>query len=226
MSWTTWTTRLWLSTPTLKESVSSTYTSTTATGRSVKYTTILVHVLVCTWMMMHSKHPLFHLPFLPSICSSSPLLPPLHLLILPPPLPPLHLPLPPILLLIHMPFFPSTFPSSLLSALPPLHLPLISFTCRSSLPPALLSLPLPPLSPNSDTRSLFGVFLLATRKAHLFVLDRVRTNQMPNVSSLYQNERASRLAKYENYPLPPDDFSFNVRVDTESRRVGGRIIPW
>lgn len=206
MSWTTWTTRLWLSTPTLKESVSSTYTSTTATGRSVKYTTMRVHVLVCTWMMMHSKHPLFHLPFLPPPSSSPPS--------------------PPILLLIHMPFFPSTFPSSLLSALPPLHLPFISFTCRFSLPPALLSLPLPPLSPNSDTRSLFGVFLLATRKAHLFVLDRVRTNQMPNVSSLYQNERASRLAKYENYPLPPDDFSFNVRVDTESRRVGGRIIPW
>ena len=131
MSWTTWTTRLWLSTPTLKESVSSAYTSTTATGRSM-----------------------------------------------------------------------------------------------NSRPPALLSLPLPPLSPNSDTRSLFGVFLLATRKAHLFVLDRVRTNQMPNVSSLYQNERASRLAKYENYPLPPDDFSFNVRVDTESRRVGECIIPW
>ena len=70
-----------------------------------------------------------------------------------------------------------------------------------------------------ENRALFGVFIVPTRKAHLFVLDRVRTNQMPNMTSLYRNERAERLTKIDNYPAPPDDFTFDLRVDTEIRRV-------
>lgn len=124
MSWTTWTTRLWLSTPTLKESVSSTYTSTTATGRSVKYTTMRVHVLVCTWMMMHSKHPLFHLPFLPPPSSSPP----------PSPHPSSH---PHALLPIHLPFISSICPSSSSSALNLFYLPFLTSTC----PPLFTSPP-------------------------------------------------------------------------------------
>ena len=45
---------------------------------------------------------------------------------------------------------------------------------------------------HSDNRALFGVFVLATKKAHLFVLDRVRNNQMPNMGNLYYSERTSR----------------------------------
>ena len=54
---------------------------------------------------------------------------------------------------------------------------------------------------------------------NIFVVDRVRTNQMPNMTNLYQTERASRLEQYTNYPTPPEDISFDVRVDTEMRRV-------
>lgn len=66
---------------------------------------------------------------------------------------------------------------------------------------------------------MFGLFVMATKKAHLFVLDNVRTNQMPNMTSLYQQLRTHRLSSFDDYPVPDDDFSFNVRVDTEARRV-------
>ena len=75
----------------------------------------------------------------------------------------------------------------------------------------------------SDHRSFFSLIAMATKKAHLFVVDTVRTNQMPNVTSLYQSERTARLAQFDNYPVPPEEFSFDVRVDTEIRRVGGSI---
>ena len=74
---------------------------------------------------------------------------------------------------------------------------------------------------SSDHRSLFGLFFLATKKAHLFVIDRVRTNQMPNMANFYRQSRTQRVTMYEDYPVPEDDFSFDVRVDTEARRVSG-----
>ena len=46
----------------------------------------------------------------------------------------------------------------------------------------------------SDSRAMFGLFLSATNKAHIFVLDTVRTNQMPNMNNLYQTERTNRCA--------------------------------
>ena len=45
---------------------------------------------------------------------------------------------------------------------------------------------------------------------------------MPNMVTLYQNERRSRLEQYADYPVPPEDISFDVRVDTETRRVRER----
>ena len=51
------------------------------------------------------------------------------------------------------------------------------------------------------------------------MVDRVRTNQMPNVTNLYQTERKSRQEQYENYPVPSEDISFDVRIETEHRRV-------
>lgn len=75
------------------------------------------------------------------------------------------------------------------------------------------------VSLSSDSRALFGLFIMATKKAHIFVLDRVRTNQMPTMTTVYENERAARLAKYENYPVPPSDFSYEIKIETEARRV-------
>lgn len=44
----------------------------------------------------------------------------------------------------------------------------------------------------SDARSMYGLFFAATGKAHVFAVDRVRTNQMPNLGNLYQTERTYR----------------------------------
>jgi DNA polymerase epsilon subunit 1 len=71
----------------------------------------------------------------------------------------------------------------------------------------------------SDHRAFFSLYIGATRKTSIFVVDRVRTNQMPNMTNLYQTERNSRLEQYANYPAPPEDVSFDVRVDTELRRA-------
>jgi DNA polymerase epsilon subunit 1 len=72
---------------------------------------------------------------------------------------------------------------------------------------------------HSDHRSFFTLFVGATKKANIFVVDRVRTNQMPTMTTLYQTERTSRREQYENYPVPPEDITFDVRIDTEIRRV-------
>lgn len=44
----------------------------------------------------------------------------------------------------------------------------------------------------SDARSMYGLFFAATGKAHVFAVDRVRTNQMPNLGNLYQTEHTYR----------------------------------
>ena len=72
---------------------------------------------------------------------------------------------------------------------------------------------------SSDSRALFGLFVMATKKVHIFVLDRVRTNQMPTMATIYESERTARLSKYDNYPVPPQDFTFDIRIETEARRV-------
>ena len=59
----------------------------------------------------------------------------------------------------------------------------------------------------------------------MFVLDRVRTNQMPNLTSHYHSERTERLTKFpDDYIAPPDGFTFDLRVDTEIRRVSEAIL--
>jgi len=41
----------------------------------------------------------------------------------------------------------------------------------------------------AESRAMIGLFLPPTKKALIIVLDSVRTNQMPNMSSLYNAER-------------------------------------
>ncbi len=72
---------------------------------------------------------------------------------------------------------------------------------------------------------MLGLFVMATKKAHLFVIDRVRTNQMPNMTNLYQQLRTHRQTSFqEDYPVPDEEFSFDVRVDTEARRVSRSVM--
>lgn len=41
-------------------------------------------------------------------------------------------------------------------------------------------------------RAMFGLFLTPSRRVVVFVLDTVRTNQMPNMANLYRNERSEK----------------------------------
>lgn len=43
---------------------------------------------------------------------------------------------------------------------------------------------------------MFGLFIQPNNKAAVYVLDSVRTNQMPNMNTLYNSERNSKLVFY------------------------------
>ncbi|KAK3734408.1 hypothetical protein QZH41_010067, partial [Actinostola sp. cb2023] len=56
----------------------------------------------------------------------------------------------------------------------------------------------------------------------VFVLDTVRNNQMPNLTSLYNAERSNKAKSAEEgepVSLPPENHTFEVRVDTNPRQT-------
>ena len=72
----------------------------------------------------------------------------------------------------------------------------------------------------SDPKGLVGVFISATSKAGVFVADRVRSNQLPNLGVLYANEREERLSECPTSPLPAERVRFEARVETDLKQVG------
>ncbi|KAI5707044.1 hypothetical protein M8J75_013861 [Diaphorina citri] len=78
--------------------------------------------------------------------------------------------------------------------------------------------PLPHFTPR------YGLFLTPSSKALVIVLDTVRTNKMPNLSSLYHTERTSKLARgKEPETLPPDEITFEVHFETDLGAVYKRL---
>uniref|UniRef100_A0A672QN47 DNA polymerase epsilon catalytic subunit n=1 Tax=Sinocyclocheilus grahami TaxID=75366 RepID=A0A672QN47_SINGR len=68
-------------------------------------------------------------------------------------------------------------------------------------------------------KALFGLFIPSQRKASIFVLDTVRSNQMPNLSSLYGAERAALLEKTTEELLPPEKHLFEVRAENDVKAI-------
>ncbi|KAG9339579.1 hypothetical protein JZ751_023470 [Albula glossodonta] len=68
-------------------------------------------------------------------------------------------------------------------------------------------------------KALFGLFIPAQRKASIFVLDTVRSNQMPNLSSLYGAERTALLEKTSEELLPPEKHTFEVRAENDAKAI-------
>ena len=66
-------------------------------------------------------------------------------------------------------------------------------------------------------KQLVGLFVPTNKKAHVYVVDTVRTNQMPNLTSLYNNERTALEGQVEK--LPEESYTFEVRVETDLRQV-------
>ncbi|XP_076845905.1 DNA polymerase epsilon catalytic subunit A [Brachyhypopomus gauderio] len=68
-------------------------------------------------------------------------------------------------------------------------------------------------------KALFGLFIPSQRKASVFVLDTVRSNQMPNLGALYGAERAALLEKTSQDLLPPEKHQFEVRAENDVKAI-------
>ncbi|XP_038229567.1 DNA polymerase epsilon catalytic subunit A isoform X3 [Dermochelys coriacea] len=76
---------------------------------------------------------------------------------------------------------------------------------------------------SQGSKALFGLFVPSQRKASVFVLDTVRSNQMPNLANLYSSERSTMLEKLSEELLPPDKHTFEVRAETDLKTVSRAI---
>uniref|UniRef100_A0A8C4Y6G4 DNA polymerase epsilon catalytic subunit n=1 Tax=Gopherus evgoodei TaxID=1825980 RepID=A0A8C4Y6G4_9SAUR len=76
---------------------------------------------------------------------------------------------------------------------------------------------------SQGSKALFGLFVPSQRKASVFVLDTVRSNQMPNLTNLYSSERSAMLEKVGEELLPPDKHTFEVRAETDLKTVSRAI---
>ncbi|KAH0625488.1 hypothetical protein JD844_015027, partial [Phrynosoma platyrhinos] len=72
---------------------------------------------------------------------------------------------------------------------------------------------------SQGNKALFGLFIPSQRKASVFVLDTVRSNQMPNLTNMYSAERSAMVEKVGQELLPPDKHTFEVRAETDRKTV-------
>ncbi|KAM9811154.1 DNA polymerase epsilon catalytic subunit A [Neosynchiropus ocellatus] len=68
-------------------------------------------------------------------------------------------------------------------------------------------------------KALFGLFIPSQRKASVFILDTVRSNQMPNLGNVYTAERTSLLEKTTEELLPPEKHTFEVRAENDIKAI-------
>ncbi|XP_036290221.1 DNA polymerase epsilon catalytic subunit A isoform X1 [Pipistrellus kuhlii] len=68
-------------------------------------------------------------------------------------------------------------------------------------------------------KALLGVFVPSQRRASVFVLDTVRSNQMPSLSALYSAEHSLLLEKVGPELLPPPKHTFEVRAETDLKTI-------
>ncbi|XP_020776588.1 DNA polymerase epsilon catalytic subunit A [Boleophthalmus pectinirostris] len=68
-------------------------------------------------------------------------------------------------------------------------------------------------------KALFGLFIPSQRKASVFILDTVRSNQMPSLNNLYSAERTALLEKTTEELLPPEKHIFEVRAESDVKTI-------
>ncbi|XP_017476166.1 PREDICTED: DNA polymerase epsilon catalytic subunit A isoform X2 [Rhagoletis zephyria] len=72
-------------------------------------------------------------------------------------------------------------------------------------------------------KEIWGLFLLSSRKALIFALDTVRTNQMPNMRTLYTAERLALIKTMKHVAeverLPPEEFTFEVLIEVDVKQI-------
>lgn len=76
----------------------------------------------------------------------------------------------------------------------------------------------------TGNKAMFGIFFNHSKKANIFVLDTVRSNQMPNVGNLFNAERNAKIVSgIEDSNLPEPNFEFDVKFETEVRKIHRQI---
>nr|XP_039327534.1 DNA polymerase epsilon catalytic subunit A [Saimiri boliviensis boliviensis] len=68
-------------------------------------------------------------------------------------------------------------------------------------------------------KALFGIFIPSQHRASVFVLDTVRSNQMPSLGALYSAEHGLLLEKVGPELLPPPKHTFEVRAETDLKTI-------
>lgn len=70
------------------------------------------------------------------------------------------------------------------------------------------------------SKLIIGFFIPLNNTAQIFVLDSVRTNNMPNLNNLLNSEREKRLkCGIEEELLPSSNHKFEVKVETVEQKV-------
>ncbi|XP_050693132.1 DNA polymerase epsilon catalytic subunit A-like [Eriocheir sinensis] len=76
----------------------------------------------------------------------------------------------------------------------------------------------------SGNKAMFGIFFNHSKRASIFVLDTVRSNQMPNVRNLFNAERNAKIeGGTEQSDLPEANFEFEIKFETEARKIHRQI---
>ena len=72
----------------------------------------------------------------------------------------------------------------------------------------------------SGNKVMTTLFSPPTKKVHFFIVDTVRTNQMPNLVNLYNEERTKKLSQgdTEADTVPEAGYAFSVQVETDIRQ--------
>ncbi|CAK8688654.1 unnamed protein product [Clavelina lepadiformis] len=70
-------------------------------------------------------------------------------------------------------------------------------------------------------KHIVGVFISASKKCMVYVVDRVRVNRMTNLQSSYKSEREKCLSEeaVKEGDLPGDGYSFEVRLETDLKQM-------
>ncbi|CAL1292777.1 unnamed protein product [Larinioides sclopetarius] len=69
-------------------------------------------------------------------------------------------------------------------------------------------------------KSMFGFFFPPSKKAVVYVLDTVRTNQMPNLTNIFTNERNAKLESGVDLALLPEgDYTFETHIEKDIKMV-------
>lgn len=74
---------------------------------------------------------------------------------------------------------------------------------------------------SNHQRALWGLFLNASKRAHIFVLDSVSSNQMPNMNTLYTQERDIVISMNgaDKVKFLPESMQFTLKFETNFQQV-------